>query len=81
MTTLETVFDELAQDEEWRNQIAIDLNLMLARARYFLETSNDQSDQEAAAATVRVVERVREFEEIKTIEQLLLPGRPNRKLK
>ncbi len=62
--TLDTVFDEVNQDGEWRNALAKQLNILLARARYFHETSNDESDKEAEQATLAVVERVSAFEEV-----------------
>jgi len=62
--TLNTVFDEVNQDGEWRNVLAGQLNILLGRARYFNETSNDASDKEAEQATLSVVERVSMFEEV-----------------
>src|SRR5712664_2472607 len=62
--TLDTVFDEVNQDGEWRNVLAKQLNVLLARASYFHETSNDESDKEAEQATLALVERVSAFEEV-----------------
>jgi len=63
-TTLDTVFDEINQEGEWRNLLAKQLNILLGRARYFKETSNDESDKEAEQATLSVIERVSAFEEV-----------------
>ena len=76
MITTATRFDELSQNEDWRNKVAMELNILLGRAQYFQETSNDSIDKEACKATLSIVERVREFEEIKTIEELLQPKHP-----
>ena len=62
--TLNTVFDEVSQEGEWRKVLAKQLNILLGRARYFNETSNDASDKEAEQATLSVVERVSMFEEV-----------------
>jgi hypothetical protein len=64
MVTLDTRFDEKNQLEEWKNEVAMDLNTLLERARYFRETSNDETDKELERVTLRVVERVAAFEEI-----------------
>ena len=52
-----------------RNEIAEDLNGLVARAVYCLETSCDESDIEFANSALRIVERVAEFEEIETIKK------------
>lgn len=57
-------FTETRQNEKWRNQVAADLNTLLGRAQYFRETSDDESDKLAEAATLRIVQRVAEFEQI-----------------
>jgi hypothetical protein len=62
--TLNTVFAEYGQETRWRNRVARDLNVLLGRAKYFEETSNDASDREALRATLNIVERVATFEEI-----------------
>lgn len=62
--TLETEFDETGHMETWRNQVAHDLNWILGRAEFHLETSNDESDQEFAKAAIAICARVAEFEEI-----------------
>lgn len=62
--TLQTHFDEQGHNEDWRNAVARDLNTLIGRAVFFAETSNDESDQAAEAATLRIVERVAEFEDI-----------------
>jgi len=51
--------------EEWKNQVAQDLMMLLGRAQYFLETDRDESDVAAAQATLRIVRRVAEFEGIR----------------
>jgi len=53
------------QPHKWQNQIAKDLNMLLSRAFYFLETDRDESDVAAAQATLRIVRRVEEFEGIR----------------
>lgn len=55
--------------EDWKNQLAADLNHLMGRAVWWLETDNDDIDHDFGAAVVRVVERVAEFEELQTIEQ------------
>jgi hypothetical protein len=59
-----TKFSESGQDTPWRNEVAKQLNILLGRADYFRETSDDESDREAEAATLAIVSRVAEFEEI-----------------
>jgi hypothetical protein len=56
-------------ENKWKSRLADDLNTLLGRAQYFLETSNDASDKEAAEATFRVVDRVVEFEELEAEEE------------
>ena len=51
-----------SHDEAWRNQVAHDLGLLVDREVCFLETHGYSSDY--AAAVLRIVERVAEFEEI-----------------
>jgi hypothetical protein len=70
MITLVTKFDERRQSEPWKNEIAKELNILLGRAEYFQETSNDDSDKAAESATISIVRRVAEFEEIETVEQM-----------
>ncbi len=53
------------QQFRWKYQIADDLNYLLDRATYFLETSADESDIQAAQVTLRIVARVAEFEGIR----------------
>lgn len=65
MVTIHTVFSERHQDQ-WRNIVARHLNVLLGRARFFRETSNDASDVEAEEATLAIAERVATFEEIET---------------
>jgi len=69
--TADEVYDRLMEiefcqthPEEWRNQVAKDLNVLVGRATYEIETSNDVSDKDLAAAVLRIVERVAEFENI-----------------
>lgn len=62
--TLETRFDETGHEESWKNEVAAYLNELLGRAVYFRETSNDESDQRAEIATLAIVQRVADFEEI-----------------
>jgi hypothetical protein len=53
-------------DEEWRNKLAAELNVILARVQYEMETClpPDQYDVEFAEAALSVCERVANFEEI-----------------
>lgn len=70
--TADEVYDRLCQihqfsevhDEEWRNQVARDLNQLIGRAVYEVETCDDECDKSLAAAVLRIVERVAEFDEI-----------------
>jgi len=66
-TTIHTMFST-EHDEQWKNEVADDLNTLLGRAIYFSETSNDESDQAAEKATLRIVERVANFEEIEEVQ-------------
>lgn len=50
--------------EEWRNEVARDLNQLIGRAMYEVETSDDECDKSLAAAVLRIVERVADFESI-----------------
>ena len=63
---LSVVFDEENQTENFQNEIAKDLNSLIGQAQYELET-DEAKGEELASATLRIIERVREFEEIKTI--------------
>lgn len=53
-----------AHREEWRNEVARDLNHLVGRAIYWIETDGDEIDSEFGAAVLRTVNRVVEFEEI-----------------
>ena len=66
--TLQTEFKEKGQTEEWKNEVAKELNILLGRAQYFRETSNDESDQEAEMATLSIAQRVAEFEELEVAD-------------
>jgi hypothetical protein len=61
-------FDDKGHSDAWRNKLARDLNHLLGRAQFFLETSRDESDVSSACATLRVVRRVAEFEDIKRLK-------------
>lgn len=61
-------FSETAHTEPWKNDVAKDLNWLTGRAVYHLETSADDSDVDLAEATIRIVERVANFEEIQPEE-------------
>lgn len=50
--------------EEWRNEVARDMNHLIGRAVWWLETDRDETDVDFGAAVVRIVERVAEFEKI-----------------
>ena len=64
LITPQSQFDEKGQTEAWKNEVARELNVLLGRAQFFKETSNDESDKEAEEATMSIVARVAEFEEI-----------------
>jgi predicted thioredoxin/glutaredoxin len=57
--------------EEWRNEIARDMNHLVGRAVWWVETDRHDIDTLFGAAVLRIVERVAEFEEIKA------KGKPN----
>ena len=57
------IFSE-AHIDKWRNQVAWDLNELIARAEYSLTVTRDESDIAFSNAVLRIVERVAEFEEI-----------------
>ena len=50
--------------EEWRNEVARDLNVLVGRATWWLETDRDETDTEFGASVLRIVERVAESEKI-----------------
>jgi hypothetical protein len=54
--------------EAWKNELAHDLNHLMGRAVWWLETDRDEIDIKFGIAVVRVVERVAEFEELLTTE-------------
>lgn len=62
---LNAVFDEEYQTEDYKNIIAKDLNSLIGRAQYEAETSNNKVDNEFVLSVMRIVDRVRHFEEIK----------------
>ena len=55
--------------EPWKNQLAADLNHLMGRAVWWIETDNHDIDNDFGAAVVRVVERVAEFEELQTTDK------------
>ena len=57
--------------DEWRNEVARDLNVLVGRATWWIETDRDETDREFGAAVLRIVERVAEFENIEA------KGKPN----
>lgn len=71
--TPEQVYDRLraiheyAEDhpEEWRNEVARDLNSLVGRATYEIETDEDECNNNLAAAVLRIAERVAETEGIR----------------
>lgn len=60
-----------AHPEEWRNQVARDLNHLIGRATWWIETDGHKIDSRFGEAVLRIVERVAEFEEI------VAKGKPN----
>lgn len=54
-----------AHTDDWRNQTARYLNSLVTREIYVFETHGIVSDY--SAAILRIVERIAEFEEIKTV--------------
>jgi len=70
--TIDEVYDRLqaihefseSHPEEWRNEIARDMNHLVGRAVWWIETDHDETDQKFGAAVLRIVERVAEFEKI-----------------
>ncbi len=57
-------YDESGQSEPWRNEVAKDLNNLLARAEYALATTADESDVMFVESCLRIVDRVASFEDI-----------------
>lgn len=55
----------LEHAEEWRNDLAKDMNVILGRLEYILETGGDELDCQYAEASLRLVFRVGDFEEIR----------------
>jgi hypothetical protein len=62
-------FDAQCYDEDWKNDLASDLNAQITRVLYCLETTADSSDYAFGVATMNIVERVAHFEEL-TIQTL-----------
>jgi len=70
--TIDEVYDRLCaiheystlHREEWRNQVARDLNHLIGRAVWWIETDHDESDRNFGAAILRIAERVAEIEKI-----------------
>lgn len=56
-------------DDEWRNEVARDLNQLMGRAGWWVETDRDAIDTAFGNAVLRIVERVAGFEEIETVER------------
>ena len=56
--------------EEWRNQVARDMNHLLGRATWWMETDRDEIDTKFGAAVLRIVERVAESENIESSNSL-----------
>lgn len=54
------------QGEEWKNQVASDLNHLVGHAIWNIETDTHHLAVEFGAAVLRIVERVVEFEKIKS---------------
>lgn len=55
--------------DEWRNEVARDLNQLMGRAEYWVETDGDTIDTEFGNSVIRIVQRVAEFEEIQKDER------------
>lgn len=58
-----------SHQEHWRNEVADDLNELIGRAVFVLETSCDDVDLSFGNAVLRIIERVADFEDIETIER------------
>jgi ABC-type nitrate/sulfonate/bicarbonate transport system substrate-binding protein len=54
--------------DEWRNEVARDLNQLIGRAVWYIETDRDDVDITFGNSVIRIVKRVAEFEEIKKDE-------------
>lgn len=50
--------------EPWKNEVAADLNQLMGRAVWWMETCGDESDILFGNAVIRTVQRVSEFEEL-----------------
>jgi hypothetical protein len=68
---------EFSEDhpEPWKNGVAHDLNHLIGRAVWWIETDGDQIDFEFGAAVLRIVDRVAESEEIRA------KGKPDERTK
>lgn len=71
--TIHARYDELHQIEEWRKQVAIELNLLSTLAEAH-EEAPDAESQKVAATLWSIIERVANFEEIKCT----LEGKPSK---
>lgn len=60
-----------AHPDDWRNEVARDLNHLVGRASWWIETDGHLIDNEFGEAVLRIVERVAEFEKIEA------KGKPN----
>lgn len=70
------IYDIVNQSEDWRNEVAAQLNEIVNRVEYIeADPLPDALDREFCAAARSIVERVASFEEIKTVAELN-PKRP-----
>lgn len=57
--------------EGWKNEVARDMNHLVGRAVWWMETDRDEIDTLFGIAVLRIVERVAEFDKI------IAKGKPN----
>jgi predicted transposase YbfD/YdcC len=57
-------FNEQDYDDNWKRDLAADLNIQIGHVLYCLETTADSSDYSFGVATMNIIERVAHFEEL-----------------
>lgn len=61
-------YDETGHAEPWQNDVAKELNELLGRAVYWIDTDGDDADFVFAKAVLSICRRVAEFEEITVLK-------------
>lgn len=70
MIAIDTEFDDKRHVDCASNTLAHEMNIVLARAKYVLETTNDESDKEFARAVQNLCEHVALDCDVLTVEEI-----------